>query len=118
MAAACFAQSYMPRYPESSLPREYVQVLTALVHCLATDPHTPLRTADEITTWLHGVSPQAVEEAIAGFSNHAIITRAVQCLLENTRHPLLFDWTPEQIADWCQRTRLQDVQAVLTAGSA
>ncbi len=41
--------------------------------------------------------------------------RVVWCLPTN---PLLADWTAEEIADWCQRTRLQDVQAVLTAASA
>ncbi len=94
---------------------ECLQVLAALIDCLASDPQTPLRTAEEITLWLHGVSPRAVEQALAAGSNHALMGRVVRCLPTN---PLLADWTPEEIADWCQRTRLQDVQAVLTAASA
>jgi hypothetical protein len=77
------------------------------------DDEMPLQTAPRITAWLHQVFPQAVERVIAGRGNHSLLASVVQCLLQNTHDSRLTDWTPEQIADWCHRVRLHDVQAIL-----
>ncbi len=94
------------------LPSEYVEVLSEVVRGLATDVRPPLRTANKITEWLHKVAAQDVRDALINHKDTRM-RRVVQCILERTHHPLLSDWTPEQITDWCRRTRLLDVEVAL-----
>ncbi len=101
-----------------TLPVEYVELLAAVITCITTDQETPLRTAEGITAWLHEVFPQAVERVMIGDGNRGLLARMVQCLLANTHDSRLADWTPQQVADWCHRVRLHDVQAVLAQRSA
>jgi hypothetical protein len=96
---------------------EYVELLRHVVHCIISDEQPPLRTADEITAWLHGVTTGKVQAATDGGSSERM-NRVVHCLIEQTHDPRLLDWTPEQLADWCRRTRLGDVRAVLEEQSA
>ncbi len=94
------------------LPPEYVELLTNVVECLGADAQTPLRTADEVIEWLHNVAAADVRDAVTDHDGSPLMRRMAQCLLEKTHHPLLSDWTPEQIAEWCNRTNVRDVQAV------
>ncbi len=96
------------------LPPEYVELLTAVVDCLTADPQTPLHTAEDVDAWLHHLSVPDIRKALQGDSENPLLRGMVHCLIERTHHPLLTDWTPEQIADWCSRTRLGDIRAVLT----
>ncbi len=100
-----------------SLPQEYVELLTAVVNCVAADSQPPLRTAAEITAWLHDVTAHDVREALNGGSNERL-KRGVRCVIEQTHDSRLQDWTPEEIADWCQRTRLEHVHAALEQRSS
>ncbi len=100
------------------LPPEYVELLSVVIECLATDQQTPLQSAEGITAWLHEVFPEAVERVVIGDGNHGLLARMVRCLLANTHDSRVADWTPAQIADWCHRTRLHDVQSVLAQRSA
>ncbi len=101
------------------LPPEYIELLTAVVNCVAAaaDSQPSLHTANEITTWLHTVSPRDVHQTTNAGSDERM-NRLVRCLIEQTHDARLADWTPEQIADWCHRTRPEDVQAVLGEDSA
>ncbi len=96
------------------LPPEYVELLTAVVERFTSDGKSRHRTARKITDWLHDVTKDDVRDVLSGDKN-ALLGNIVHCLLEKTHHPLLSDWTPEQIADWCGRTHLGDVQAVIRA---
>ncbi len=99
-----------------ALPSEYVELLTAVVDCLASDAETPLRTAAEITEWLHGVSVRDVENALNHGSEN-LLKRMVRRLIENTHDSRLPDWTAEQIASWCHRTESEHLRLVLTKWS-
>lgn len=98
------------------LPPEYVEVLRAVVACLTGDAQTPLLTAEEVTAWLHTVAADEVRRAAtsgADGADQSLLAKLVHCILANTHDPRLADWTPEMIADWCGRTHLSDIQAVL-----
>ncbi len=97
------------------LPPEYVELLAAVVECLAGDARSSLRTDQEITNWLHHVAGEDVRRAVAG-NEDTLMRRMARCVIENTHDPRLADWTPEQVAKWCNRARLWDVHAVLVAG--
>ncbi len=99
------------------LPPEYVELLTAVVECLTSDAEPPLQTAKQITNWLHDVTEGDVREVLSSNRN-GLLGNVVRCLLKKTHHPLLSDWTPEQIADWCNRTHLGDIQAGIRARPA
>ncbi len=95
-----------------TLPPEYVELLTAVVGCLAGDQQTPLRTADEIVAWMHAISADRIENAL-NHGSEDLLRRMVQRLIEETHDPRLSDWTPEQIASWCQRTEHEHLELVL-----
>ncbi len=99
------------------LPPEYVELLGSVVDCLGADTQTPLRTADQVIEWLHNVAAADVRDAVAG-DGDVLMRKMVRSVLENTHHPLLSDWTPEQIAEWCNRTHRCDVQAVFAGRQA
>jgi hypothetical protein len=98
-------------------PPEYMELLGAVVRCLAGDPRAPLHTTDEVLAWLHGVTREAVERALTG-DTHMLLARTARCLREKTHDPRLADLTPEQIAYWCQQARREDVRTVLVKGAA
>ncbi len=91
---------------------EYVELLKAVVDCLAGDSQAPLRTATEITTWMRNVSPDRVESAL-NHGHEALLGRLVRCIIVATHDPRLPDWTADQIADWCRRTQPEYIQAAL-----
>ncbi len=93
--------------------REYLDLLGDAVACLAKDAQAPLMTTGDIVSWLHEVTAGEISAAIVNGGGRRLLRRFVSCILTHTRHPLLSDWSPEQIADWCRRVRAEDVHFVL-----
>ncbi len=108
----------LPESFRQALPVEYIELLAAVINCLLMDEQTPLRTAEGITAWLHEVFPHAVERAMIAGNELGLLARVVECLLGNTHDSRIADWTPQQIADWCHRVRLREVQAIVAQRAA
>ncbi len=96
---------------------EYVELLTAVIDCLAGDLQAPLRTAAEITKWMQSVSAQRVEKAL-DHGDEKLLGSIVRCIIVATHDSRLPDWTAQQIADWCRRTQPEYIQAALAHRTA
>ena len=103
-----------------SRPAEYLHIVRAVVDRFADGkPSTPTWSAATILAWLHSQELPEIQRTVKSIEVHdgsdGLLHSVVSSILKESHHPLVKDWTPDQILFWLGNIRYDDVQVCLRA---